>query len=264
MPCAVGIRTARSVLQEVPEASSSSIAHMAKLDPDRNTERGTQRVAKTCKLTLPIPMANFQCGDEKLPFLPGSGWIKFLASRNLWHVLSGLERPDPPRCEAIWREFWKRYKLLCPSHSVFQRRLPLHRTVGLILHGDEGRSRRKTAILVVSLHSAVGFGIRPANERSKVDDYVTMRLNYMRNTWTTRYLLGVLPKSFYENDYEGGPDCFQDFLWAITEDLKTLTIDGVEGPDGQKFYGAILNTAGDWPWIAKAGNLSRSFANVSK
>eukprot|EP00438_Fugacium_kawagutii_P028807 Skav222863 [mRNA] locus=scaffold2201:246431:248035:- [translate_table: standard] len=214
---------------------------------------------------LPIKRSEMKVAGEKVQFLKMSSWAKYLLDRNLWHRLAGLKEPDDDRCSSIWSTFWERYRAMCPHHDVFQRsKDDLARTCALVLHGDEGRSAKKAPILVVSTHSVLGYGLRSAGAKHHSDEYNLMKLNYTLSTWTTRYLLGVLPRTMYADDDGDNIDAFQDFLNGISLDLKLLYDEGVKDRKGVVHYFCVISTMGDWPWIQKAGCLSRSFYNAAK
>jgi hypothetical protein len=264
VPCAVAVRAARAVTDEIPSARHTSLGSLARI-PDGNCERDTHRLSKKYKLALPIKRSMVRVAGEKIQFLKMSSWANFLMEKNLWHHLAGLKAPDHDRCEAIWSLFWQRFKAICPGHDIFKR--PGHdlsRTCALLVHGDEGRSARKAPILVVSAHSILGYGLSTAQGKKENDKYTGMKLNYKEPTWTTRFLLGVLPRRMYADDDGEETDAFQDFLGGITLDLESLYENGVMDPMGRKFYFCAISVMGDWPWIQKAGCLGRSFFNAAK
>ena len=269
MPCRVAIRSAKAVTEEVPEALESSLGSLAAL-PEKNSERDFHKLTGKFKLSIPLPLSAFKVGNESFNYLKMSHWAKFLLERNLWHHLSGLETPNDEKCKLVWRDFWAKFKKLKPGHEVFQSpHVDLERCCGLLLHGDEGRSARKSAILILAAHSIVGYGIRTSSEQFKNS---LLKLNYKRPTWVTRFLLGVLPKSSYtiegDEDSEDGDansNVYESLLQAVAEDLKSLFTEGITSPlDGKRYFFTVLNVMGDWPFIQKAGNLGRSFYNAAK
>ena len=254
----MAIRTARAFVEEVPEASSSSIGNLARCQ-ESHSERDTHRLTKRFKLTVDIPISEMKVGDIDLPYLKMTHWAQFLISNNLLHRLAGLTKPDPERTAAIWREFWRRYHAINPQHEIYKRAdLDLGRVYPLMLHGDEGRSQKKSPILIIATHSVLGFGLSTSRVPKK--QYVRMNLNYQSSTWTTRYLLVVAPRQVYADDDAH----MQTIMHHISLDLKSLYEDGLCGLDGQQVFFCPLSLMGDWPWIAKAGALSRTFMNTSK
>lgn len=263
VPCSVAIRSAQAVLEEVPEASSSSIAALGRCDR-RNPERAVHRVADRYKLSLPIPMTHVDVGEHRIPVLMMSDWARWILRMNLWYRLCGLSAPDPQRSSAIWTTFWERFRKIQPNHPVFSRDIPLGNICGLLLHGDEGRSQKKSAILCVAAHSALGFGLSTSKADKKA--YLAMKLNYEQPTWTTRFLLSVAPKFLYsdDDDDEENTAAFQDLLRHLSKDLRMLWEDGLVGADNERYYFIVIYVMGDWPWHLKAACLGRSFHNAAK
>ena len=259
----MAIRTAKSVVEEVPEVAQSSVGTLARCHED-HSERDAHRVSKRFGLTLPLPLTDILVGGETVPFIKMTHWAEFLLQHSLWHRLCGLDHPDEKRTGEIWTSFWNRYKKINPGHEIFTRRgHDFSRTCGLMLHGDEGRSLRKSPIMVISTHSVMGFGISTSCPKYK-DGYLAQKLNYEKSTWTTRFLLSVLPKHYYnEDDEDWESDPFQDLMLGISMDLRKLYDDGIQTKDGRFFF-CILNVMGDWPFIQKCGALGRSYLNISK
>jgi len=250
----VAIRNAQAFVEEVPEAASSSIADLASCS-QFHSERDTHRLTKRFQLSLDIPISEMLVGDVNLPFLKMSDWAKFFVSHGLWYHLAGMKKPSEDT-KTIWQRFWGRYRAVNPKHEVFSRKdLDLGNTCGYMIHGDEGRSQEKAPILVVAAHSVLGFGLRTSTFPH--DD---LKLNYESPTWTTRFLLAVAPRTVYADS----DDHIQTILHYISADMKDLYEKGVVGPDGETMYFCPIALMGDWPFIAKAGSLSRTFLNISK
>ena len=166
VPCAVAIRTAKSVIAEVPQAAESSIGALGRCD-ERNPERAVHKLTQKFKLSLPIPLTNIPVGDKRIPILRMSDWAQFILNMNLWHTLCGLEKRNDMQAARIWQCFWERYKVIHPSHPVYEQGIPLERTCALLLHGDEGLSLKKSPILCVSTHSILGYGLSTAQPAEK-------------------------------------------------------------------------------------------------
>lgn len=261
----MAVRNARAITEEV-ECSVSTLSKVTL----SNSERDVHRISSRFKLTLPIPLSEEPIGEDTVHYLKFSDWARFLLSKNLWSHLCGLQSPDDAKADMEWNCFWTRYRLLDPSHPIFTRTdLDLSRTCALVLHGDEGRGLKKSAILVVSVHSILGYGMSTTCKTARRD---LNHLNYRKSTWITRFLLGVLPKHAYTHELDGEEeepeqllDVFQRLLQVLTEDLNMLWEHGIESPlDGKKYWFVVLRTMGDWPWLVKCGSLKRSFYNASK
>jgi len=251
------------VIEEIPQAASSTLGALASCT-EANSERDVHRLTAKFNLALPIPLSKTKVGTQEIEFLKFSDWAQWLLSMNLWGILCGLSSPNEDECCKRWSSFWSLYRDLDPSHEVFTLSdSDLGRTCGLLLHGDEGRSLAKTAIMIVAVHSILGFGLASARRKRSKKCFSGMHLNYKCPTWCTRFLLGVMPKSYYSDDC-GDQDSFQDLMRAISLNLRTLFEEGLRGPDGKQYRFCVLRCMGDWPFIAKAGQLARSFMNVSR
>ena len=230
----------------------------------RNGERDVHRMSKKSMLSLPIQITEAIVAGLTIPVLLLRSWLSFLLRYNLWHLLSGLQGPDLPRCDSQWSSFWGAYRRLHPNHPIFERaargEVDLRRCAALIVHGDEGRTKKKSAILVLSAHSALGLGSHVTAVGA--ERYDKQKLNCKGHTWSNRWLLGVLPKTFYDD--ANGDKFVQDFLSVFVDDMLSLYEDGLESVTGHKHHFVIINTIGDWPFLQKAFSLTRCFANVSK
>ena len=192
-----------------------------------------------------------------------SSWARFFADRSLWWTLGGLEEPNAGRSEAQWHTFWSRYRKVCPKHPIFQQKTEeqLRRTAAVVLHGDEGRSLKKSALMVLSCHSLLGKGSGVEGGAGDADAFDAQRLNFLGHTLATRWLLAVLPRHMYADGRAGN---FQAVLAALAEDARRLCDKGVRGKDGVPFYLCVLHVVGDWPFLQKAFQYTRGFGNSSK
>ncbi|CAE7836337.1 unnamed protein product [Symbiodinium sp. CCMP2592] len=246
-PVLGAIRTVQAVMQEVPQAANTSVKTMAACGV-KNSERDAHRMARRCQLTVPIEISECCIHGCVLPVVLLSSWLLYLVSRNLLHTLCGLSEPDIARCDAIWTCFWSRYRKIYPNHDVFRRaqagEINLAKTIALIVHGDEGRTKKKTGILIVSCHSILGYGCEAGTVHG-AEDYCKQLLNMTGHSLTSRWI-------------------FQQYLGVFTDDMVKAYRDGIKSPSGDTYTFAVIHVIGDWPWLAKAFNLSRSFANCSK
>ena len=248
------------MVEEVPAAAHSSIGRVAAIS-ESHAERDMHRVASACGVTLPVEMSHIAAAEgERIPFFSISSWFRFLLRFNLWHVISGVSSPDMSACCRKWGVFWERFRIVCGGHPVFARgKAALQRTCAMILHGDEGRSLKKTQLMVLALHSIMGFGSRVESDEAAHPD--RQELNMQVHTWASRYLLAVLPRFMYDDRRDGN---FQTVLAEISRDGNHLFEEGILGPDNQVYYVCILYVIGDWPQQQKMFNYQRSFSNSAK
>ena len=269
MTCRAAIRGARAVVKDIGEKAAESSKGLLNLSKctHSHSERDFHSLANQFQLALPIPLTTINktrgvryTGDFSVLAL--CDWCKFHLDFNTWHILAGLSKPDETRECAIFSEFWRRYRLLKPAHQMWklvdEHSIDLGRTAPLILHGDEGRGRKRAAFLVLAYHSYLGKGTDLANLSRKHRPYKTMRLNYSGNSHTHRMLSAVLPKMVRDSI------AFKDIIKFVTDDSLKILKDGVRGPGGNIYRMAVVQVVGDWMFLQKVANLERSYANVEK
>ena len=252
---------------EAAASRSGGMVELSKINEHHSERDGHRVVSKKYGLSLPIPLSN-------LPKTPGvrypgefkvvrlRDWAQYIVDMNCWHILVGLQKPNRMREQDILREFWARYRQIHPTHELWkvveERGIDLSLLAPMLVHGDEGRGRKKAAFLVLAWHSMLGRGTVAANAARKSKPYLAFKLNYAGSTHGHRFITAVLPKIF--KDEMAG----RDIMSFVADDSLDMTLNGVKGPDGQTFRMVCLNVCGEWAWLVKAGHLTRSFHNVEK
>ena len=268
--CRAAVRTAQGVVADLGTdlaKRSPGLNELANIN-QKNSERDYHKVvADKYKLSLPIelgvlPKSHGVSYTGDMSVIPLFHWLRFLVTFNTWHTVVGLMKPDPAREVAILTEWWKRFKQLKPHHQIWnefsKHGVDVGRCCPLLLHGDEGRGRKKGPFLVVQYHSMMGRGTVSANAQRTKRPYVSMKLNYCGNAFTHRMMTACLPKML--KDEVALKDLF-DFL---TKDSLQCLRSGFSSEDGKRFHFAIIHIVGDWQFLAKAGNLERSYSTVEK
>ena len=267
--CRAAIRAAKNIVSDLGEQTAARSRGLVELGKctESHSERDVNRVARKYQLLLPVKLSNLPkspgirfTGDFKAISL--RDWCKFMIDHDCWHVMLGLHRPNPKRECDILSAFWQRFKALRPHHQLWEEfeknNVDLSRCCPMVFHGDEGRGRKRAPFLVASYHSVLGFGTHAANQFRKHREYLTMKLNYSESTHVTYLLTAVLPKMLKDEV------AFQTILQFVTQDSLSMIRSGVQSNHGERHYMAVINCTGDWAFLAKAGNLGRSFSNVEK
>ncbi|CAE7432742.1 unnamed protein product [Symbiodinium sp. CCMP2456] len=283
-PCRTAIRTARNVIKDVGRDQarcSGGLEALAKCSLNHSEQATRTLFAKKLKLALPIPFSTVsvptdsRIGKSKdsdisileLQTLSLQSWVTFLLRSNNWHMLSGLVRPDAERSEKIWKSWWDKFRFIEPNHPVYEMaadgRIDLGRTAAVVLHGDEGRGRRRAPFMVLSFHSVLGRGTNLALETQKTTGvrkpYLKQKLNMKGHSFTTRLITAVLPRHLYLE----GDRSFDALLERTCDDAVFMINTGIEHA-GKRYHVALIRTVGDWPFLAKSGRLDRSYANTVK
>ena len=267
--CRAVIRAARGVLSDIGETAAEASSGLIELSRCTlsNSERDVERVSRKYNLQLPVPIREIQ----KSPGVRYSGnfhvialesWLQFIIDHNVWHMLLGLHNADPKRERALLREFWRLYRLAEPDHQVWaeieKHGIKVEHLLPVVMHGDEGRGRKRGPFLVTSYHSMIGFGTVLANANRKTKSYLQLRLNYVGSTHSSRMITGCLPKMHKDEQ------ALDDLLTFMTGDCLRSFQQGVTGKHGERYHAACLNAVGDWAWLQKCGHLERSYLNIPK
>ena len=268
--CRAAIRVAKGVVRDIGEAAASKSGGLVDLSKcaETNSERDLNVVTRRFSLCLPIELTPINktpgvryTGDFKMIKL--ENWLKFHLHYDTWHIMAGLRKSNPARQMKIFETFWERYRKLRPHHQIFKfiddNSIDTGRLCPVLVHGDEGRGRKRAPYLVCAYHSVLGFGTLAANEARKNRPFVSMRLNYAGNSHIHRMMTCVLPKMAKDEV------AFKDLVRFMSEDSLNVFHSGVVSPhDGKVYRMAVLNVVGDWMFLQKAGGLARSYANVEK
>ena len=282
--CRTAIRTARNVIEDVgPDQArcSGGLEALAKCSLNHSEQATRTLFAKKLKLSLPIPFSTVSVSTDsrvrkseasevsilELQTLSLQSWVTFLLRSNTWHILAGLVRPDAERSEKIWKAWWDKFRFIEPNHPVYKMaaagQIDLGRTAAVVLHGDEGRDRRRAPFMVLSYHSVLGRGTNYGLETQKTTGvrkpYLKQKLNMKGHSYTTRFITAVLPRHLYLEDDRS----FEALLEKPYDDAAFMMNTGIEHA-GKQYWVALIRTVGDWPFLAKSGHLDRSYANTVK
>ena len=260
------IRTARAAEEELKESTPGSVQKWASCRLS-NSERDVHRVVKVQGLALPVPLTNIIVRRKSFPFIRSTDWLSFLVTEvEQWHRLAGLENPDPEKCQKVWSSFWANYRKLEPTHQIFSKLNDdeLSRTAACYFHLDEGRGYKRTAIMIMSFHSALGFGFRKQAKKSerrfRDGRAISFYVNYTGSTLTNRFLLAAIPKRLYEKT----PLVLNDVFDLVGKDFRQLFEQGVLDSAGRCHRICILGVKADWPAQVRCGGLVRSYNHGPK
>ena len=70
-----------------------------------------------------------------------------------------------------------------------------------------------------------------------------------------------MPKHWYTLDREDVFTCLMQFL---ADESAFMARNGVQDRDGLTWWCMTIGISGDWPWLVKSGNFTRSFSHVQK
>lgn len=236
-------------------AEQSGIAQWAKINSG-NSERDVHRLVKKQQTKLEVPITEINIQETLMPWISPKAWLQYLISHGLLYMLSGLQFEQRHLLERTWQEFWVRYEGLHPGFSLFSMEgISLKNTIALYLHGDEGRTLKKHALMVTSLQSVLGNGFS-SRRKKRPREQDRLQVNFAGHTHLTRFVCSVVPKAHYQ----GNPSFFQDMMKELGKELKILLTEGIVDPiTGILWRFAVIGIKGDMPYLQKVGNLRRSW-----
>lgn len=196
--------------------------------------------------------------DKPLPFLKPSDLLRVMSDHGkLQRCLCGGGSLDELTI------FWERYQRLFPQHPVFRDGKCLRTSLPILIHADEGRCVKKEQILVINWQSMLGRGTRLSHEHLLEPQ---QGLNYMGKTYSTRFLVATMCSLHYRKKQKHGHrltkllDAMTDDFIHLYEEGITVSIDGT----ATTLYLVPLAFKGDWPMLAKFGNLTQHFGKKGR
>lgn len=252
--CRDVIRQAR-----VTRYPSKGIKKLAQV-PLKKSEHGSHGVFRKCGQSLPVKISRVDLVSKpRFPYVQFSDWLKYLIEFDQLDHLVGTT--DPVEMHKDLQTFWDRFRSSHPSHVMFDSTVqgaPQHPecTIPIVLHGDEGRGRKKKQVMILSAMGIMGKGSSRVNllKDGPLDELENpLYLNMIGNTSLTHFLHSVLPISLYNET----PEAFDQVLVQAAE-YERLFHSGVM-LDGKHFFIAVVGCKGDAPYLQKTGKFERSF-----
>lgn len=239
-----------------------------------------------CSLPVDLQCTEHVCTDNGLAqkiethHVNPTSWVKYWLTE-CPQIFAGWSGSPKMNFGAFWRAYQRQH----PQHKVFDTHgARLENVVPIILHGDEGRALKRTNYLVFALETPMGSLNDPsannctcAHEMSSCtglpsfgteqatlnpEDFETLRkqvTNYTGHSYLTHCLLFGLAGWLYKKQPQ-----LVDALFAImSEDLTKLFYTGVQLPNSETFYGAVIAIKGDMAFHKQTMSLTRSYANAT-
>ena len=170
-----------------------------------------------------VPITTIVADGVEIPWISPIDWLQFIVDRGLWHRLAGLTQNDKHMSPHVWSQFWDMQRKLQPHNSLFDEdnlRIAgdLGNVAAFYIHGDEGRTLKKHGIMITTLQSVLGFGFDDGRMKRNHDGTLRLRCNYVGHTFTTRFVLGAIPKKYYESN----PKVFGATMDILSQQLEKL------------------------------------------
>lgn len=116
---------------------------------------------------LDVPVSDMTVQGQTVPWISPKDWFQFILRQGVWHHLAGVRADEMHLAGPLWKTFWSNYQKLYPHFELFSKPgVDYSRTVACYLHGDEGRTLKKSGLMVTSIQSALGYGFSPKRQNS--------------------------------------------------------------------------------------------------
>ena len=214
------------------------------------------------ELDIPISWIDLGLGGgQQFPVLQPCDVIRFMAANGQIGRLMGNTAAEDVQTTLL--ESWRRYSKECPRHQVFceDNSLELRRCIPCYIHGDDGRSFKKSGVLLINLQGAIGQGSRPfltKHLHKKQLRGKSMGLNMGGHSYGSRVLYCSMQRKFYAKQ----PHVFNKLLENLADQLHSLQ-QGFEYRK-QKWHIVVLGVKGDLPWLTKAAGFERHFLRAQR
>ena len=136
------------------------------------------------------------------------------------------------------------------------------RTIPLLFHGDEARSKKHLPMMVANTHAMIGYGCKAYKNwfaQAPLLKKQAAGVNLQGAVQKTRFLHFVMQKKNYGED-----SCYLDRMFdELAIDLARLQTEGIK-LNGERWHLPVIAAVGDWQFFAKVGRLTRCYTHVSK
>ncbi|CAE7322382.1 unnamed protein product [Symbiodinium microadriaticum] len=199
------------------EVELPSSGLLRKMHRKRQTkhENSTQSLLKEFGLSCPIPIDYVDIGEQgHHEIFRVESYLRIFSLHDKMGLLLGHTKNL-----SVVKEFWHRHRQVYPNDPVFSCHAGREEfVIPCFLHADEGRTLKKSSILVCNLQPVLGGNPDPHYDPDE------LHTNMKFSSWATRLLMFVMLKKVYHKD--SGPI---DKVWAsLSEELLHLFEHGVE------------------------------------
>ena len=235
----------------MPSSSVLKRMHRKRLTKHENeTSKLLQKEGLSCP--IPIQYADIGTGSQH-EFFSFESFIRILSLHQRLPLLLGHVNDF-----SMVAEFWDRYRIIEPAHPIYTTHANREKyVIPCFLHSDEGRTLKKSQIMVFNLQPVLGGNPEPEYDVNE------MHTNMKFHSFATRFLLATMCKKVYRENSQP----FYKLLEAIAADLLRLWEKGVEVQFREKsvrLHVCVVAVKGDWPALAKMGCMERWFGRAVK
>ncbi|CAE7257460.1 unnamed protein product, partial [Symbiodinium necroappetens] len=257
--CVSQIEFARAMTEEFGDeaAAATGVSEWAQAGLG-NSERDVHRVIKRQGLRLELEFSEMRLGDGlSIDWIRPMIWLKYIVEHNLWFHLAGLTCPNLKQCQNTWSGYWERFFQLNPDFDK-PAGFDVQNTAALYIHGDEGRTLKKAALMIMGFQSCLGYGcsVNGRTRKRKADGDIGFQVNYAGHSYTTRFVTNMMSKQVTESSFDMAAE-------ELAKDLSQCLLTGYTY-GGVTYRFCVVACKGDWPFLLRAGHLNRHFSRSIK
>lgn len=264
-PCKHVVELARAEVSSNPTAPEDLRFSRIRLE---DAEVGVHQVLRKHGLACTVDIDTADLGPGELrsfPYIRLSSWLSFLTTTRIARQFCGVNSVE--RMGAVLKELWKRFRVVHPTHQIFDMAsrgvLDLPSTIPYFSHSDEGRTYKKEALWIFSVHGCIGRGtcnfLKTGKHKAPLSRN-QMGLNFVGHSLSTQFLYTTMLR---ETSAEH-PEALQELLKIFADDVRSLCTTGFVTQEGFRLWCVHLGTKGDLPALGKLGNFDRKFSNVPR
>eukprot|EP00439_Symbiodinium_sp_Y106_P083279 s332_g23.t1 len=178
-------------------------------------ENTTQAILKEFGLSCPIPLDYVDIGDQgQHEVFRVESYLRIFSLHDKMGLLLGHTQTF-----SVVKEFWHRYRGIDPQHPVFSYHAGREQfVIPCCLHADEGRTLRKSSVMVCNLQPILGGNPYPQYDPEE------LHTNMKFSSFATRLLMFVMLKKVYKKDSTP----LQKVWASLAEELLHLFEQGVD------------------------------------
>ena len=189
------------------------------------------------------------------------------------HPVALFGTHDDQKAQQSLFAFWEGYRNYHGDHEVFKLGVPECQLIPIVLHGDEGRGKRRSSTTLVSWESPIGIkghssscgfckptmswsGASCSPELEQNSFVHLLRSNMKSYSFIQHFPVFVLPGTLWKV-YK---TLTIEMLSFLAGELKSLFQDGFEAK-GRTYRLVVVGSKGDLKWVSKIALLTRGYEN---
>lgn len=292
VPAVTAARLREGAFEEVGNRPSKPQGGDRPQSWEANAQRNAWRLFRRMGVGWKIPTSDFDfdTGEGEvltIPYIKPKSYLEYLLCNATDVVVGGVTSIEqiPVHLRSFWKTYEQQHKTHCVFTSAGEDR-DLSYTVPIVLHGDEGRGKRRTGTLVISMESPLGIPSLhnrkrknmecdcnpPAHQTAKYNNCTMHKLednvcsisramvtNNRGHSFLQKWPIIVIPGVVYV----AYPSIVHKFNELLARELRSIFYEGFVAQN-RIFTAACLGLKADLKYHTKVGRLTRSYEHKGR